>query len=200
MGVDISHPIGSTYTQYPMQPNPNDLFGLTTWEVINYGGAFFRAEGGNALAFETSLTISSINNTSITFTTDHGLSVGSLLYDYENNECRSVVSITDTTTVEIDIAFTNNIENVLVGQSAQAPNIVGSFRACATKNDTTSGAFTANKNYSSDWRDTGSGVGQWYFNASNSGASTDINGANIYTNNGELRPLAFTSRIWRRTL
>lgn len=45
-------PIGSTYTQYPQQKSPNELFGsYSTWEEIDYGGAFFRASGGGAEAF-----------------------------------------------------------------------------------------------------------------------------------------------------
>lgn len=197
---NILRPVGSVYTQYPGQPSPNTLWSsYSTWEVLNYAGAFFRANGGNALNFEASLTVDTISGTTITFTAAHGLSVGSLLYDPEENECRTVTSVTDTTTVEVDTAFTSLIlTNVLIGQSAQAPNIVGSFRACAAKSDTTSGAFTANKNYTSNWRDTGSGVAHWDFNASNSGASTDVNGANIYTDNGELRPENYTIKIWKR--
>lgn len=50
---DIAWPIGVTYTQYPGQKSPNDLWGLySTWEEItDYAGAFFRASGGNASAF-----------------------------------------------------------------------------------------------------------------------------------------------------
>ena len=49
---DLVRPIGDTYVQYPQQANPNELWGaFSTWEVIDYDGAFFRAEGTNANAF-----------------------------------------------------------------------------------------------------------------------------------------------------
>ena len=49
---DLVWPIGVTYTQYPQQASPMDLWGaFSKWEVINYNGAFFRAEGTDAVAF-----------------------------------------------------------------------------------------------------------------------------------------------------
>ena len=49
---DLIRPIGDTYVQYPQQKSPMDLWGsFSTWEIINYDGAFFRAEGTNANAF-----------------------------------------------------------------------------------------------------------------------------------------------------
>ena len=49
---DLVRPIGDTYVQYPQQVSPNELWGaFSTWQVINYDGAFFRAEGTNANAF-----------------------------------------------------------------------------------------------------------------------------------------------------
>ena len=49
--IDMVWPIGVIYTQYPQQKSPQELFPNTTWEEVNYGGAFFRASGGNAKAF-----------------------------------------------------------------------------------------------------------------------------------------------------
>lgn len=61
---DAIHPIGETYTQYPQQDDPNTLYnrnGVTCqWEKINYGGAFFRAEGGNANPYITKTDVLSI--------------------------------------------------------------------------------------------------------------------------------------------
>ena len=49
---DLVRPVGDTYVQYPQQANPNELWGaFSTWQVVNYDGAFFRAEGTNANAF-----------------------------------------------------------------------------------------------------------------------------------------------------
>ena len=51
--VDSRIPIGFIYHQLPSQPTPATLFG-GTWSNISstYAGLFFRAEGGNASAFE----------------------------------------------------------------------------------------------------------------------------------------------------
>ena len=49
--IDMVWPIGVIYTQFPQQKSPQELFPNTTWEVVNYDGAFFRAAGGNAAAF-----------------------------------------------------------------------------------------------------------------------------------------------------
>ena len=52
---DIVHPVGEVYVQYPQQDPPATIYnksGITsTWTVIDYDGAFFRAQGGNAIAF-----------------------------------------------------------------------------------------------------------------------------------------------------
>ena len=49
---NLIYPVGVTYTQYPQQASPNELWGdISTWEVVNYDGAFFRASGGSAAAF-----------------------------------------------------------------------------------------------------------------------------------------------------
>ena len=49
---DIVRPIGDIYVQYPQQANPNELWGVySMWSIVNYDGAFFRAEGTNANAF-----------------------------------------------------------------------------------------------------------------------------------------------------
>ena len=49
---DLVRPIGDTYVQYPQQASPMELWGsFSTWNVVNYDGAFFRAEGTNAAAF-----------------------------------------------------------------------------------------------------------------------------------------------------
>ena len=49
---NLIYPVGVTYTQYPQCKSPMDLWGtFSTWKVVDYGGAFFRAAGGNANPF-----------------------------------------------------------------------------------------------------------------------------------------------------
>lgn len=58
---DFIHPVGETYIQFPLQPDPATLYnqgGITsTWTEVNYDGAFFRANGGNADPFIASGTL-----------------------------------------------------------------------------------------------------------------------------------------------
>ena len=54
---DAAHPIGSIYIQYPKEKTPADVYnknGITSqWSdnAVSFSGAFFRAEGGSAKAF-----------------------------------------------------------------------------------------------------------------------------------------------------
>ena len=50
--VNITAPaVESSFTQYPKQKTPEMVYPCTKWKVVNYNGAFFRAEGGNAASF-----------------------------------------------------------------------------------------------------------------------------------------------------
>lgn len=117
---DIAWPIGVTYTQYPGQKSPNELWSqYSTWEELNYGGAFFRCAGGNASNFEASKVVTAINGTTITIA-DHGLVVGSVLYDKNHNEARLVSSVTDANRVVVNAAFSSSsITSLLISQNNQ---------------------------------------------------------------------------------
>lgn len=85
---DVIHPIGETYTQYPQHDDPNTLYnrnGVTCqWEKINYGGAFFRAEGGNANPYITKTDVLSIQGQS---TAKNGLSLSKSGSAYKTGSC-----------------------------------------------------------------------------------------------------------------
>lgn len=49
--LGMVYPIGVTYLQFPQQKAPTELFPQFTWEQLDYGGAFFRSDGGNADSF-----------------------------------------------------------------------------------------------------------------------------------------------------
>jgi len=57
-------PIGFTYTQYPNKKSPKELGFVGTWDNISseFAGDFFRAEGGNASAFESGQQTSKVRN------------------------------------------------------------------------------------------------------------------------------------------
>ena len=65
--IDMVWPIGVIYTQYPQQKSPQELFPNTTWEELKYDGAFFRASGGNAAAFNGGKQGQSIRSHNHTF-------------------------------------------------------------------------------------------------------------------------------------
>lgn len=117
---DIAWPIGVTYPQYPGCKSPNELWGdFSTWEELNFSGAFFRSSGGNASSFEASKVVSAINGTTITIA-DHGLTVGCVLLDPANNESRVVTTVTNANNIVIDSAFTNtSLASVLISQNSQ---------------------------------------------------------------------------------
>lgn len=52
---DAAHPVGDVYVQFPQQSEPTTLYnvdGITsTWEELEYNGAFFRSSGGLAESF-----------------------------------------------------------------------------------------------------------------------------------------------------
>ncbi len=56
---DYIYPIGSTYTQYPDCASPNELWPDTTWTELDFNGAFFRATGGLAQAFDNQTSMQS---------------------------------------------------------------------------------------------------------------------------------------------
>lgn len=49
-------PVGATYPQFPGCSDPNTLWNGTTWVKLDFGGAFFRSNGGNAQAFDNQTT------------------------------------------------------------------------------------------------------------------------------------------------
>ena len=129
-------PVGSVYTQYPGQKSPTELWGdFSTWQELDYGGAFFRAKGGNASSFEASKTVSGMSGTSITINA-HGLTVGSVLYDKVHNEARVITAITNANVVVVNAAFSySNITNLLITQNSQNLQHTHTFTGSAVNTD-----------------------------------------------------------------
>ena len=46
-------PIGAVYTQFPGTESPNNLWKNTNCDLMNFYGAFFRANGGSSLEFNS---------------------------------------------------------------------------------------------------------------------------------------------------
>ena len=221
---DVAWPVGCVYTQYPGQKSPMDLWGdISTWEVLEYGGAFFRADGGNADYFEKALTVVSQNSTTITFGVAHGLAVGSIVYDAENNESRLVASVTNSTTVEVSSAFTNTVSELNVSQVSQNKyhrhswsnkhthsNTVGKGNLSVSGsvgyqsgssgsyggNDTGDYSTGTSRSWKSNWQGSISGSPSITNAEASISGNTDYNGDST---NQEARSENFTYKIWKRT-
>lgn len=163
---DIAWPIGVTYTQYPGQKDPNELWGAySTWVELNYGGAFFRTSGGNASAFNAGAYVSGISGTTITINA-HGLTVGSVLYDKDNNEARVITAVTDVNHVVVDSAFTSaSITTLLITQNSQ--NVAHNHTAVSagqhshSTNTTKNSAGTADKSLTGIYKYAADTAGCW---------------------------------------
>jgi hypothetical protein len=126
------YPVGYVYPQYPGQKNPNELWGeISTWEALDYKGAFFRAgnigetSDSNALPFEKAATVARVdeaNRNIIYMDAVYGdIKEGCILYDPNSNNswlvsknetANNVSKVTLTTSVSDSIILTN----ILIGQ------------------------------------------------------------------------------------
>ena len=66
-------PINATYVQYPQCKSPQEIWFTTTWTELNYSGAFFRASGGNAAAFNGGKQGQSIQSHNHSITHSHSI-------------------------------------------------------------------------------------------------------------------------------
>ena len=116
-------PVGVTYTQYPGQKSPAELWPTAeygcTWEEQKYGGAFFRTEGGNAKTFEQ-CSVSVVTSDKLNFTfagSDPGnWAVGNhVIVDGEDRTIAAAI----TNGFRVSSAFTTSkpITNVIVLQN-----------------------------------------------------------------------------------
>lgn len=143
---DAVTPVGFVYTQLPgcLSPIEMKLFG--TWEEVKLGGAFLRAEGGDAKLFTAPMKVINVSDKLLTVNNDDistaaslaTLKVGDLLIC--KDEYRTVQEINGAV-IKIDNAFNNSeIITILIGQNDQfqghyhqvdkvAPNTTWSYDA-----------------------------------------------------------------------
>ena len=135
VGFNLVWPIGVTYPQYPGQKSPMDLWGeFSTWEPINYNGAFFRAAGGNANPWIEVITTNGVNfiiKEGRTVPLDSALKYGATVtFNGESRTVNNVVgSGSNITSFSVNSAFTEpsggykNITNVYIlqGQLTDLP-------------------------------------------------------------------------------
>lgn len=198
---DLCYPVGCTYTQYPKQKSPMELWGsISVWEILDYGGAYFRSEGGEALSFDTNvMAIESMSGSNITIT-NHNAEVGTIIYDFTNNESRTVASISGNV-ITLDSPFTDasTLRDVLIGQPQSLPNIRASV-SCDSEglfngrgSIRTSGAFSVSGGNKYAGGDNGDS-GRPHTLGFNAQAAEPT-----YGRRDEVSPNAFTKVVWVRT-
>ena len=185
--------IGTIYTQYPGKPTPTDIYGGTWTDIsTNFAGAFFRANGGNADAFETYITISTATATVITFATTHELSIGSLLKS-SIGEVRMVSVINSTTQVTVSTDFSEIPSgDMLIGQGDAIRNITGSFYNRRANGLGVSNAGALRFDGVAGGNDGATG-------SANSGGTVSFNASRVVPTANDNRPANFTIKIWERT-
>ena len=134
-------PVGSVYTQYPQCDAPADLWFGTTWTELNFSGAFFRANGGNADSY--------IDETGTL--APQGDMVKSHTHDWSNTHNHGITDpghkhfITGSKTT----ALSNWLDNYFTAGSstnvgAQGANSVGNTTGITINNTTISGTTSSN--------------------------------------------------------
>lgn len=196
--------IDAHYKQYPGMEEPAFIYG-GQWENISnqFAGLFDRIEGGDAETFNKQLSVSSISDTTVTFTEAHGLSTGSLIVDLETNEQRGVSSVTNDTTVVLTSAFTSLASgaNVLILQNQSLPNISGSFYVFTRDNNSTGKAM---KNATGAFYLTSCGGacgngGESNLVADNNTCNLNASrSSSIYGRSSNVRTVNTTVRLWKR--
>jgi hypothetical protein len=204
------YPVGFVYSQYPQQKSPNELWGnISTWQELDFGGAFFRSSGGNADEFDANIkAITTVSGNTITIA-NHGASAGTVIYDYTYNESRVVSSVSGNV-ITLNSQFSHTeLRNVLIAQSAQnyahthtrgTMNIKGSVSNSADRvffPTGSSGALytsDARANFLGSYRESGKSSQTLNFDASRNwtGATSENGGV-------DARPSNFTKKLWVRT-
>lgn len=122
VAFNLIYPVGVAYTQYPGLPSPMDLWGeFSTWEVVKYGGAFFRTEGGNAKSFEQ-CSINVVTSDKLNFTFSAGNPGAWAVGDHviaEGEERTIAAAIGNGFRVNQAFTTSKNITNVTVLQNDQ---------------------------------------------------------------------------------
>ena len=189
---DVIHPIGETYTQYPQQDDPNTLYnrnGVTCqWEKINYGGAFFRAEGGNANPYITKTDVLSIQGYQNAYH-NHGYTPrGSVSSSFSGSN----ITTGDSGSHSHTVSTTLNGGSTGVKSAVTMNGIVaGQASTLALGDATASGGTSSDGSHSHGYTPSGSVSSS--FSGSYGTTSYDGNSSNY-----EARPSNYTYIIWKR--
>ena len=200
--LDASHPIGSTYTQYPQQASPMELFNndsmQSTWEILPYNGAFFRSCNVPKLLYTTNgedffIDVEFIEKIDIS---DHSLWAVTDTGDRTYNSKGEEIQIWKGSWLEEHADSYIEKTDILVAQTDMVKG--------HTHSVSVSGGNHTHALYGGDESYSGGGVGDSphynYLGTAGVGYSGNLSmsGTAASSNNEENRPLNYTIRIWKR--
>lgn len=178
---DFIHPVGETYIQFPLQPDPATLYnqgGITsTWTEINYDGAFFRANGGNADPFIASGTLTKQASQNLSHS-----------HTVEAHDHGGYTGYTQPT-------FSGSNVNVSAGsykpsmRAVSSPFTAGSY---INANFMTNGSSNETRQLNFNYTPSGT-VQNHRHTIESASPATDSNGGT------EARPENYTVKVWKRT-
>lgn len=197
--LDASHPIGSTYTQYPQQASPMELFNndsmQSTWEILPYNGAFFRSCNVPKLLYTTNgedffIDVEFIEKIDIS---DHSLWAVTDTGDRTYNSKGEEIQIWKGSWLEGHADSYIEKTGVLVAQ-----------KDCIRTHSITVTGGNHNHAIGAEWSADGNVFPRGYYTTGasrSSGWSGNLTLTGTYgnaTSNPETRPVNYTIRIWKR--
>jgi hypothetical protein len=196
------YPCGATYSQYPGQKAPEDLWPSTFWEKLDYEGAFFRASGGDASDFISSKITS--------YPCYVYMFEGDTKY-YKSETMETVATIPANKTVKGAIKYKRDSttnkwiykcyymldkDSAGVKQAESLPNIKGSLLASSSYTGT--GEKESGALY---WQDSETNLKLNFLGTTTYGkwAGFDASKSNsVYKDNAKVTPENYTKIIWLR--
>ena len=197
--IDYAVPVNFVYVQYPQQKKPEDLYPNTTWEVIDYQGCFFRAEGGSASTF-----------------VEEGGTLTKQTYQnaYHNHTHSHTHTLSHTHTFNHRHQFSVTVSGANHHHDAYVKSWDKGGSGSGNHADTTNDAGQHYTGYSGSLSMSGSGTTGYprnvndtaYNNTTSDASTTTTSGANTSSTsyNGsstvkEARPDNYTIKVWKRT-
>lgn len=185
---DICHPIDEVYVQFPQQDDPTTLYNKngiqSTWTLLDFSGAFFRASGGNAANF---VEKTDVLTKQAQATAKNGLQLKS-----------ATSGGTDNTTSGMSGNSTGSFLNRVLDNGS---TIVGAVNGATQASASASGNFSAS--WKTGYSNSGGAAQASGYNHQDKRSQISLNVAhthNVYLQGDtETRPDNYTVKIWKRT-
>lgn len=165
--------VGDTFVQYPNQQPPATVYPCSKWELQDYNGAFFRANGGNAQAFANQTAVQAQG------TAKNGLRVsktGTVAGNSQTIYTGGAINLTSTAAVEMNHSHSGHF-------GTDWGNRGGDYSRVPIGYTTSTDAVNLRHRHSSTFTP----------------SITDSISVSLSSTNNETRPINYTIQIWKRT-